>query len=112
MSDAAQWITESVLIARAHRQLHHFERAAEIDIEAAFLGFAIERRRAVDYGIRGADKIAVIALIQAKAGIRQVAQENSDARVQVGLERGEIHVQLQGMPQARARFVLIARADQ
>ena len=45
---------QAVLVARAHGQLNHFERAAQIHVQAAFLRFAIERRGAVNHGIGGA----------------------------------------------------------
>ena len=53
VAEAAQ----AVIVARAHRQLNHFERAAQIHVEAAFLRFAIQRCGAMNHGIGGADQL-------------------------------------------------------
>ena len=96
---------QSMFVSRTHGELNHFERASQIYIETAFLRFAVERGRAVNHGIGRANKQAVIVLAKSKARIGEVAEKNADARIQVRLKPREIHMQLQGSPQAGARLV-------
>ena len=56
-----------MIVAGAHGELDHFERAAEIHVQAAFFGFAIERRGAMNDRIGGADECAVVVVGRARS---------------------------------------------
>ena len=55
---------------------------------------------------------AIIVLAQAEARIGQIAQKNTDARIEKLFEVREIHVELKRAPEAAARFLRVARAHQ
>ena len=59
---------QAVIVVRAPGQLHDLERAAEIDVQAAFFGFAVQRGGAVDHGVRGMNQAIVIVAVQAETG--------------------------------------------
>jgi len=106
VTEAAQ----AVIFASAHRELYHFQGAAQVHIEAALLGFAIERGRAVNHRVRGARETPIIVIGQPELGSGEIAAENVDPAIQIGLEAGKIQVQLQRMPKAFPRFLVITRA--
>ena len=61
---------QAVLVARAHGQLNHFERAAQIHVEAALLGFAIERGGAMNHRIGRAHESRVVVVGQPETARR------------------------------------------
>src|SRR4029077_3924729 len=103
---------EAVVIARAHAELHNLERAAKVDVEAAFLGFAVERRGAVNYRIGGVNEARVVITGKSEARGGEITQENMDARIDMGFKLRGIHVQLKRAPQAAPSFPQIARTHQ
>ena len=78
LAEAAQ----AVGILRAARQLRHFQRAAQIHVQAAFLRFAIERRGAMNHRIGGAHQARIFGGIQTETRIGEIAAKNGDARFQ------------------------------
>ncbi len=101
-----------MVVASARRELNHFQRPAQIHVEAAFLGLAIQRCSAMNDRIGGVDQARVIVVSKAEARIRQIADKYSDARIQVFFKAREFQMQLQGSPKTLARFLSTARADQ
>ena len=57
LAEAAQ----AVRILRAARELRDFQSAAQIHVEAAFFGFAIERSRAMNHRLGRADQVRVVS---------------------------------------------------
>ena len=108
VAEAAQ----SMIVARPHRELDHFERSAQIHVEAALLGFAIERSGAMNHGIGAANEAAVIVVTEPELRVREIAQKNRDLRIQEFFEARKIHVQLQRPPDSLLRFLQIASANQ
>ena len=76
LAEAAQ----AVRVLRAASQLRDFERAAQIDVEAAFFGFAVERCGAVNHRLGRADQARVFGGVQPETRIGEVAAKNGDAR--------------------------------
>ena len=72
---------QSVIVAGARSELDHFERAAEVHVQAAFFGFAIQGRGAMNHRIGGADEFAVIVVSEPEMLGGEIAQKNMDARV-------------------------------
>ena len=73
---------QAVLVARAHGELNHFQRAAKVHVQAAFFRFAIERCGAMNHGIRGAHQPRDNRLrLRPKCGIGEIAAENMDSRI-------------------------------
>ncbi len=103
---------EAVLVAGALGELDDFERAAEIYVEAAFFGFAIQGCGAVDYRVCAADELRVVVVGEAEICVGEIAAKNADAGTQQFIEAGEIQMQLESAPEAFLRFLFIARADE
>jgi len=101
-----------VLIAGALGELDDFERAAQIYVEAAFFGFAIQGCSAVDYGVCRAHELRVIVIREAEMRVGEVAAKNADARAQHFIEARKIQMQLERAPETFLRFLFIARADE
>ena len=106
VADAAQ----AVEVAGGSGQLDHFQGAAQVDVEAAFLRLTIERSGAVDDRVGGVDQTAIVVVGQAELRVGQVAQENGDARVEEAVEAGEVQVKLQGAPEAKLRLTPVLGA--
>ena len=100
-------------VLRAPRQLSHFQRAAQIYVQAAFLRLAIERGRAMQHRIGRRGQKLILAVRQTEMRSREVAAENPDAaRREMLAKRGKIEMQLQGMPQSPLGFAHRRRAHQ
>jgi len=102
---------QTVMVLCAAGQLNHFKRAAQIYVEALLFRLAIERSRAVNQGIGGFGERMIVVIGQANLWIGEVAKKNTHAGGEMFLEFGELHVQLQRLPQALASFLLILRAN-
>jgi hypothetical protein len=96
----------------APRKLRHFQSPAQINVEAALLGFAVERCGAMNHGFRRFDQMRVIAHIQPEARVRQISAKNGNARCQRIAEMRKVHVQLHCVPKAFTGFLLGFRAHQ
>ena len=108
VAEAAQ----SVIIAGARGELNDFERAAEIHVEAALFGFAIQRGGAMNDGVGGVHERGIFIVREAEMSVGEVAAENADARIEESLETRKIQMELEGAPEAFVRFLLIARAHE
>ena len=51
---------QPVVMINLHAELDDFERAAQVHVQAAFFGFAVQRRGAMNDGIRGVDQAVVV----------------------------------------------------
>ena len=71
------------------RQLHHLQRAAQIHVEAAFFGFAIQRRGAVNHRIGGADQLVVFVVGKPKRASVRSPRKIRDAALQMSRETAE-----------------------
>ena len=96
---------QAVLILRAPSKLNHFQRAAQIHVQALLFGFAIQRSGTMQDRIRRVHQRAIVFVAQAKAFTGQVAAKNAHARIQVFQEFREREMQLQRLPQPLARFL-------
>jgi len=103
---------QAMRVMRAARELRDFERAAQIHVQAAFFGFAVERSRAMNHRFGGAQQPGVISGAQAKSWLGEIAIENRDARLERIAEARKIQMQLQRVPDALVRFLLRFRAHQ
>src|SRR5579863_1091972 len=99
-----------MMIAGLGGKLNHLKRAAQIDVQTAFLGFAIERGRAMNHRVRRLNQPRVLVVSHSEFRARDIAKENADARLKEALELVEVHVQLEGAPQPLPRFLKVARA--
>ncbi len=95
LAEAAQ----AVGVLRAAGQLRDFQRAAQIHVEAAFFGFAIERRGAVNHRLGRSHQARVFGGVQAEARIGEIAAKNGNARFERILKLRKIQMQLQGVPE-------------
>ncbi len=103
---------QAVIVLRLPRQSQHFERAAQVHVQATLLRLAIQRRRAMNHRIRGVHQPVVFIAIQAEARRSQVSAKNPHLGLQVLEEPRKIQVQLQRTPQAQLRLLRIARPHQ
>ena len=94
------------------RQGQHFERSTQIYIEAAFLGLAVKRRSAVDYGIRCMYEAVVFIAIQTETWCREISAEDAHPCLQILVELGKGQMELEGAPKTHLRILGIARAHQ
>ena len=101
---------QSVIVMRAPRQLNHFQRAAQIHVQATLHRLAVQRRRTVDYGVSGMDQAIVVIPIQTKLRSREIAGEDADAGLQVLVEARKVEVQLHRIPQATGSFLRVLAA--
>ena len=103
---------QSMVIARPHRQLHHFQRPAQVDVQARLLRFPVQRRRAVNDRVRSFHQSPVVIVRQAELLLGDIPTKNVNAGVQVIVKSREIQMQLQGPPQAHFRLVRVRRPHQ
>ena len=108
LAEAAQ----SMRILRAPAKLRHFQRAAQIHIQAAFFGFAVERGRAMDHGLGCPDQSRIVGGLQAETRVCQIPAKYGNTRFQCVTETREFHVQLQRVPEALVRLLVGLRAHQ
>ena len=57
-------------------KLQHFQRAAQIDVQAGFFGFAVQRSGNVQNGVSLPDQPDIVALMQAELRQSDIAQKN------------------------------------
>src|SRR6202451_3466786 len=108
VADAA----EAVLVPAALGELDDFERAAEIYVEAAFFGLAIQGCGAVDYRVRSADELRIVVVGKAEMRVGEIATKNADACVQKFVEARKIQMELQSAPEPFLRFLFIPGANE
>jgi len=85
---------QAAAVLRAARQLNHFERAAQVDVQALLFGFAVQRSSAVNQGVRGVHQRMVFVIGEAKTLAGQVAAKNAHPVVEVFGELGKFKMQL------------------
>ncbi len=66
----------------------------------------------MDDGIRRVNQPVVCIAIESELRRREVADKNSDARLQVFVKARKVHVQLHGLPQANFRVMRVFTAHQ
>jgi hypothetical protein len=93
-------------------ELEHFERAAQVHVQARLGRLAVERGSDVDDRLRLLGQALIGGVVQAELGIGDVAEIKVDALVDVRTELGKVHVQLQRAPQALARLQRMLRAHE
>ena len=108
LAEAAQ----AVRVLRAASELRDFQRAAQIHVEAAFFGFAVERSRAMNHRLGRADQVRVVGRVQPKTRIGEISAKNGNARFERIAELRKVQMQLQRVPEALVRLLLRLRAHQ
>src|ERR1700685_149620 len=101
-----------MVISCARSQLNHFQRSAQVYVQTALLGFAVQRGGGMNNRISRMYQASIVVVSETKARIRQVAQKQMDPRIQVPFELHEFQMQLQGPPESLARPLLCARPHQ
>ena len=108
LAEAAQ----AVRVLRAASELRDFQSAAQIHVEAAFFGFAIERCRAMNHRLGRADQARVVGGVQPETRLGKISAKNGNARFECVLELRKIQMQLQRVPEALVGLLLRLRAHQ
>ena len=103
---------QPVIVVCLPRQLHHFERPAQIHIQTTFFRLPVQRSRAVDNRIRGVHEPVIIASFQSELGRRKIAAKYPDLRLQILVELGKRQVQLQRLPKPHFGVSRVAAAHQ
>ena len=99
-----------VVMIAAPRQLQHFQRAAQIYIQAAFFGFPVQRGGTMNHGIGRVHQPVIIIASQTKTGVGQIAAKNAHPRLQKFVERGKSRCNCSALPQAQLRPLAESRA--
>src|SRR5579864_8628951 len=108
LAEAAQ----PVIVFSMPRQSEDFQRAPQVHIEATLFRLAVQRGRAVNYGIGRMHQAIVLVAAQAKTWLGEIADKDSHFGLQVFVEARELEVQLERTPEAHLRVGKIAGAHQ
>ncbi len=85
----------AVAILRAAGQLNYFQAAAQIYVEALLLGFAVERRGAVNQRMGGIDQRVVFVVGKAEAFGGEFSAKDGDAGIEILEKFRELQMQLE-----------------
>src|SRR6185369_15527448 len=108
MAKAAQ----AVIVIHLLAEFDDFERAPQVDIEAALLGLAVQRGRTMNDGVGRMDQTIVIFLVKTELLVCKITAIYANAGLQVFVKSLEIEMQLQRVPEALFRLVRIFSAHQ
>ena len=103
---------DGVIRVRGSRQRDHFERPANVDVEADAERPAVERCGAVHDRRRRRSQLSVLALAEPESRRRQIADDDRDARSQPRLEPRKVDQQLQRSPEPMFGIASIAGPNQ
>src|SRR6266404_746174 len=103
---------QAYAILNTPRELNHLERAAEIHVEALPFGFTVKGSSTMNDGVRGVHQSVVLIVGKREALGDKVAAEDAHAGIEVLDEFRKLEMELQGLPEARARLLLRACAHQ
>ncbi|GBC83338.1 hypothetical protein HRbin10_02485 [bacterium HR10] len=102
----------SMILVGRPSELDDFERAPEIDVQAAALGSPIEGGRAMDDRIRRAHQPPVLRLREPQSRFREIAHIERHAGLEILVEGGEFQMKLKRLPEAPGGILRPLRAHQ